>query len=92
MTGGTGSFSPGGIATAPKELEPPAPAASIVYVLNASNRCDACGHRAYVEAWKNETQSFLWCGHHWKVYCESLVWYDINDETEAINQKLDASA
>lgn len=85
MTGGPAV----GVIPTPKAIEG---TATPIYILNASNRCDACGHRAYVEAWLNENQSFLFCGHHWHTHGEKRVWFDINDETEALNQKLDASA
>lgn len=71
-----------------------------VKVLDYSHRCDRCGARAYVRAFKtgetNEDRILLFCGHHGKAYEASLIGQGFNSEDHTVMlfkvAKPDASA
>jgi hypothetical protein len=55
------------------------------YILNASDRCDACQAQAYVHV-KLESGDLLFCLHHWKIHFKKLVMIavSVTDETERL--------
>lgn len=58
------------------------------FILNVSDRCDACGSQAFVMA-KGLSGSLLFCRHHYLKSEEQIkAWaFEILDETEKINEK-----
>ena len=71
-----------------------------VKLMDYSHRCDRCGARAYVRAYKtgdtNETRHLLFCGHHGHAYEATLIGQGFNTEDQTIMlrkvAKLDVSA
>jgi len=65
----------------------------VEFVLNASDRCDACGSQAFVLA-KGISGELLFCRHHYlKSQDQIKAWaYEILDESEKINEKASSSA
>jgi hypothetical protein len=71
-----------------------------VKVMDYSHRCDRCGARAYIRAYKtgetNENRKLLFCGHHGRTYEASLIGQGFNTEDQTIMlykvAKPDASA
>lgn len=45
------------------------------YVLNANDRCDACGAQAYVQV-TGVSGDLLFCGHHYNKIVDNAVGYD----------------
>ena len=62
--------------------------------LNALDRCDRCGAKAYLRVTLASGGELLFCAHHGKKYEESLrkVAVDVLDETDKINQRPSPSA
>lgn len=63
-------------------------------VLNTSNRCDACGARAYMVFIMPRGQDLSFCGHHGTQYEQQVAPMAISiiDERASIFQKVDVSA
>lgn len=66
------------------------------FTLNATHRCDQCGHRAYLQVWLKETREeqethprpkeLLFCQHHWHVN-QAALWgryMYLNDESQQL--------
>lgn len=51
-------------------IEAPTPQ---TYELDARDRCDACGSRAYIRATLHNGGQLLFCGHHGKKHAEAIA-------------------
>lgn len=65
--------------------------------LNATNRCDSCGHRAYLVTdlvFHDEVQTLEWCKHHFELHEKALtpIALTVWDERFTIVERLDVSA
>ena len=56
--------------------------------MDALDRCDRCGARAYVRVLSRRRQELLFCGHHYRQHAAALAAFaiDIQDDTRQLGR------